>query len=149
MAYKKYCVHVGCNKLIDITKVYCPAHSRTNAERNAEYDKTQRDKKAKAYYNSAEWKAARARTLARDTGIDIYLYVTEGRVVPATMVHHIVELREDYTKRSSPSNLISVSEATHEGAIKQAYASVEAKRDMQRTLRRCIAKYQELVGGGY
>lgn len=149
MAYKKYCAHVGCNRLIDITKVYCPIHSRTNAERNAEYDKTQRDKKAKAYYNSAEWKAARARTLARDTGIDIYLYVTEGRVVPATMVHHIIELREDYTKRSSPSNLISVSEATHEGVIKQAYASAEAKKDMQRTLRRCIVKYQEIVGGGY
>lgn len=147
MALKKYCAHVGCNRLIDISKVYCPIHSRTNAERNAEYDRTQRDRRAKTFYNSKEWSIARATALARDTGIDIYLYITEGRVVPATMVHHIKELREDYTKRCDLDNLISVSESTHEGVIKQAYSSNETKKDMQRLLRQCIKKYKQIVGG--
>lgn len=147
MAYKKYCARCGCNRLIDITKTYCETHARTNAERNAEYDRTQRDRKAKAFYNSIEWQTVRAAALARDTGIDVYIYMTEHRVVPATMVHHIVELREDYSKRSTLSNLISVSEATHEGAIRQAYSRPETKREMQRKLRKAVKNYQKVVGG--
>ena len=38
---------------------------------------------------------------------------TEGKVVPADMVHHIIELSEDYSKRCTLDNLISVSSRTH------------------------------------
>ncbi len=124
------------------------AHARTRAERNAAYDRTHRDRKAKAFYNSAEWKAARQAALARDTGIDVYLFMTERRVVPATMVHHIVELREDYGKRSKLSNLISVSEATHEGVIRQAYGKPDKKAEMQQALREAVKGYQKIVAGG-
>lgn len=147
MAYKKYCARCGCNRLIDATKTYCSLHAATNAERNAEYDKTRRDKGAKEYYNSSEWQTARAAALARDTGIDVYIYMTERRVVPATMVHHIVELREDYSRRSTLSNLISISEATHEGVIKKAYSNPETKREMQQKLRKAVKNYQKVVGG--
>ncbi|MCI8483492.1 MAG: HNH endonuclease [Lachnospiraceae bacterium] len=148
MELKKYCAKCGCNRLIDITKTYCNAHERTKAESDAEYDRKYRDKKAKAFYNSSEWKTARAAALARDTGIDVYLYITEGRIIPATIVHHIVELREDYTKRSTLSNLISVSEETHEGTIKKAYSKVDTKRKMQQDLRRAVEEYQKKVVGG-
>ena len=148
MALKKYCARCGCNNLIDITERYCARHTTTNAERNAEYDRTQRDKKAKAYYNSKEWALTRQKILARDTGIDIYLFMTKGKIVPATLVHHIVELREDYTKRSTPSNLISVSEATHEGVIKQAYSRPDSKKAMQRALRQVIRDYQRYAREG-
>lgn len=148
MALRKYCARCGCNRLIALRETYCKLHAATNAERNAEYDRTQRDRKAKAFYNSKEWQMARAAALARDTGIDVYLYMTEGRVVRATMVHHIVELREDYGKRSSLDNLISVSEETHEGAIKKAYANPAEKREMQRKLRQAVKDYRELVVGG-
>lgn len=150
MAYKKYCARCGCNRLIDITGTYCGVHAGTNAERNAEYDRTRRDRKAKAFYNSAEWRTARAAALARDTGIDVYIYMTEHRVVPATMVHHIVELREDYGKRSTLSNLISISEATHEGVVRKAYGSPDTRRVMQKALREAVKGYQRtVVGGGW
>ena len=148
MALKKYCARCGCNRLIGIEEKYCKIHTRTNAERNAEYDRTQRDRKAKAFYNSREWQIARAAALARDTGIDVYLYVTEQRVVPATMVHHIVELREDYSKRSTLSNLISVSEETHEGVIKKAYSDPMKKKELQRKLRQAVKDYHKMVVGG-
>lgn len=92
-----------------------------------------RNQTAKAFYNSSEWKATRARVLARDTGIDIYLYITEGRVVPADTVHHIVELMEDYSKRCDLDNLISISEATH-SMISKAYKDEIKKAQMQQTL---------------
>lgn len=148
MTYKKYCARCGCRKLIKLTETYCKEHARTNAERHAEYDRTQRDGKAKAFYNSAEWQMARAAALARDTGIDVYIYMTEHRVVPADMVHHIVELREDYSRRSTLDNLISISEATHEGVIKKAYRNLDSKREMQQALRQAVKDYQKAVAGG-
>ena len=147
MALKKYCNSIGCNRLIPITEIYCPIHSRSKAERNTDYDRTRRDKKAKAFYNSKAWEMARAATFARDNGIDIYIYFKEGRVVPATMVHHIVELKEDYSKRCDLDNLISLSERTHEGPIKKAYKNNASKEHMQRELRKCIEKWQSIREG--
>ena len=96
MALLKYCNRNGCNKLVPQGVRYCKAHTvnktAENRERHKEYDAHCRNQTAKAFYNSSEWKTTRARVLARDTGIDIYLYITEGRVVPADTVHHIVEL---------------------------------------------------------
>ena len=74
--------------------------------------------------------------------------MTEHRVVPAVVVHHIVELREDYSKRSTLSNLISISEATHEGVIRQAYSRPDTKREMQEALRQAVRDYQKVVAGG-
>ena len=93
MALLKYCNRNGCNKLVPQGVRYCKAHTvnktAENRERHKEYDAHCRNQTAKAFYNSSEWKATRARALARDTGIDIYLYITEGRAVPADTVHHI------------------------------------------------------------
>ncbi len=152
MGLMKYCNRTGCNRLVPQGVKYCAAHtvSRTadNRQRHKEYDAHRRNQKAKEFYNSAEWKAARARALARDTGIDIYLYIMEGRVVPADTVHHIVELREDYSRRLDIDNLISIAEATH-SRISRAYKDSTRKAAMQQTLRECIQEYKRrLVGAG-
>lgn len=150
MALMKYCNRNGCNKLVPQGVRYCTAHtiSKTeeNKERHKEYDTHCRDKKAKTFYNSAAWRAARARALARDTNIDIYIYITEGKVVPADMVHHIIELSEDYSKRCTLDNLISVSSKTHKTAIDKAYKDKIKKEQMQQTLRECIEQYKERLG---
>lgn len=148
MKYKKYCARCGCSRMIDVTETYCKVHAGISAERHAEYDRSRRDRKAKAFYNSAEWQMARAAALARDTGIDVYIYLTEHRIVPANMVHHIVELREDYSRRSELSNLISVSRETHEGVIREAYKKPGTKRKMQQELRKAVENYQKVVAGG-
>lgn len=147
MAYMKYCNRSGCNKLIPQGTSYCNEHTYTNAERQKEYDANCRNKKAKAFYNSGEWKAARARAITRDTGIDIYLYITEGKTVPADMVHHITELLDDYSMRCVLDNLISISSKTHKTVIDRAYhKSKESKEKMQHVLRECIKEYQRRIG---
>ncbi len=120
MALMKYCNRNGCSKLVPQGVLYCVAHSYTKAERQKEYDTHCRNKASKAFYNSNEWRAARARALVRDTGIDIYLYITEDKAVSADMVHHIIELTEDYSKRCNLDNLISVSDKTHKTVIDKA-----------------------------
>lgn len=151
MALMKYCNRNGCNKLVPQGVGYCAAHTidktAQNKERHKEYDSHCRNQTAKTFYNSGEWRAARARALARDTGIDIYLYITEGVVVPADMVHHIMELKEDYSKRCDIENLISVSERTHKTVIDEAYKDEIKKAKMQQTLRECIQEYKRRVAG--
>lgn len=144
----KYCNHQGCKVLVPQGTLYCKAHTRTRAEINKEYDQNARDKKRKSFYNSKEWKNTKALAQIRDNGIDVYLFVTKGEVVAADVVHHIIELKEDYSKRIDLSNLISVSDATHEGPIKAAYADPVKKEKMQQKLRECNKKYEEMMGMG-
>lgn len=149
MAFMKYCNRNGCNQLISQGERYCTAHRITKTEENKErhkaYDTCSRNQKAKVFYNSAEWKVARARTLTRDTNIDIYLYITQGIIVPADTIHHIVELMEDYSKRCDIDNLISLSEQTH-SMISRAYKDKTQRVQMQQTLRECITQYQKRLG---
>ena len=138
----KYCANQGCNTVIDITKTYCDRHTITKAQRDKEYDAKYRDRKAKAFYNSKAWQTARQRVLALDHHIDLYLYATERRIVKASLVHHVIEYREDPSKGLDPNNLISVSEETHEKTIKKAYANEQSKKKMQDRLRKAIKEYR-------
>ncbi len=150
MGLMKYCNRTGCNRLVPQGVKYCAAHtvSKTaeNRQRHKEYDAHCRDQKAKGFYNSAEWEAVRARAMARDAGIDVYLYIMEGKVVPADTVHHIVELMEDYSRRCDMDNLISISGATH-SMISRAYRDSAGKAAMQNTLRECIQEHKRRLEG--
>ena len=150
MALLKYCNRSGCNKLVPYGVKYCIDHTMDattkNKERHREYDMHCRNKKAKAFYNSGEWRTVREKVLSRDAGIDIYLYIIEGRVVPADTVHHIVELSEDYSMRLDMDNLISISEATH-SMISKAYKDAARKAAMQQTLRECVKEHQRRTTG--
>ena len=143
MPLRKFCAHPGCNKVIDITETYCAKHTTTKAQRDKEYDARYRDRKAKAFYNSKAWQMARQRALTLDDHIDVYLYMTEKRIVKASKVHHIIEYREEPSKGLDINNLISVSEETHEKTIKQMYANEETKKQMQEQLRKAIRQYRE------
>ena len=150
MALMKYCNRAGCSRLVPQGVRYCAAHTEAYAEerrqRHREYDAHCRDQEAKRFYNSAGWKAARARALVRDGGIDIYLYIMEGRVVPADTVHHIVELKEDVSRRHDLDNLISLSEATH-GMVSRAYKDTARKAAMQQALRECMQEHRRRLAG--
>lgn len=145
MAFLKYCNMQGCSRLVPLGVKYCEAHAVTRAAedkgRHKAYDKYKRNQEAKAFYNSTEWQYARAAVLARDNNIDVYIYIMEGRAVPATTVHHITELSEDYSKRCDLNNLISVSEQTH-SVIGKVYSS-KRKKNMQKTLRKCLNEYKK------
>lgn len=96
-------------------------------ERHREYDRYSRDRRSKQYYSSREWEIARDNALTADGGIDVYMYMTEGIVLLADTVHHIVPLKDDWNKRSVISNLMSLNHDTH-SMIEQMY-----KKDIVRT----------------
>ena len=149
----KYCNRSGCNRLVQQGVKYCTAHTinktAENRQRHKEYDSECRNQKAKAFYNSTEWKTVRAKVIARDASIDIYLYITDNRIVPANTVHHIVELMEDYSKRCDMDNLISVSEETH-NMISREYKDATRKAAVQQVLKECMLEYKKkMIGSLY
>ena len=80
-------------------------------QRHKEYDRYSRDKKSDSFYHSKEWKEARDKALEADERLDVYAYMTSGQIIAADTVHHIVPLRDDWSKRCDVSNLMSLSPA--------------------------------------
>ncbi|BEP28803.1 HNH endonuclease [Helicovermis profundi] len=113
---KKICLGKGCNNLVDRTEKYCLTCSKKRViekrENNRKYDHHNRDKKIKNFYHSKAWKKFREGILIRDN----YLCqecLKENIITNAEIVHHIVEVREDFEKRFVYDNCFSVCKACH------------------------------------
>lgn len=112
-------------------------------DRHKEYDKYSRDRRSKQYYNSREWEAVREHVLQLDEGIDVYVYMTQGIVIRADTVHHIVPLKENWSLRSNEDNLISLNHDTH-SMIEQQYR--KNKNEMQEALKAMVQQYRSEKG---
>lgn len=124
-----------------------PAGTRCECvkQRHKEYDRYSRDRKSRAFYNSSAWEHARSAALEADEGLDVYLYMTEGIVVLADTVHHIIPLQDEWEKRNDISNLMSLSGETH-SMIEQMYK--KDKDGMEKKLHEMLQKYRSMVRGG-
>lgn len=71
---------------------------------------------SRAFYHSRAWASARDLALTRDQGLCRHC-LAKGRVTPATMVHHIVELTPanigDPRYSTDPRNLVSLCDTCH------------------------------------
>lgn len=81
--------------------------------RHAEYDRFSRDKRSAAFYHSQEWIRLSERVRI-DYGCDVYEYMTTGRIVRPDAVHHIIPLKDDWSRRLDRSNLIPLSAGNHD-----------------------------------
>lgn len=123
----------------------CPCQKARRSESNRLYDKHQRDRRSTAFYNSAEWERVRRRVLDLDK-IDVYLYMTQGRVVPADTVHHIVPLKSDWNRRLDISNLMSLHHDTH-STLEREYAR-RGEKSMAYTLYIFLREFRKKVKAG-
>lgn len=111
--------------------------------RHKEYDRYSRDKKSKQYYDSGEWEVSRTTALDMDGGIDVYLFMTEGRIEIADTVHHIIPLKDDWERRNDTSNLMSLHHDTH-SMIEKLYK--KDKKGTEKRLKEMLLEYRN--GGG-
>lgn len=111
---KRPCNKPGCPELT--TGRFCEKHQiegeKQRAESDKYYDKHQRNQKAKAFYKSRAWQAARRRTLIRDHYLCQDCF-QENRITQADTVHHRVEISKDWSKRLDIDNLLSLCSACH------------------------------------
>lgn len=79
---------------------------------NQSYDKYRRNKEARAFYKSTAWKKCRQIVLERDNFL-CQKCLKNNRVTPADMVHHIIELLDDWDKALDINNLESLCNSCH------------------------------------
>ncbi|MNW42923.1 hypothetical protein D3C74_201080 [compost metagenome] len=100
MALKRFCSKSGCNVLTE--DKYCDSHKHLMTDdkttRNRMYDQQVRNQDAKRFYNSKEWKAARAERLRKDKGL-CQECLRGRRIQTADMVHHTKPIREYWELR--------------------------------------------------
>lgn len=139
-----------CGKLIPQEMRRCPECEKKENEsesRHVEYNRHRRNKKAAAFYTSGEWRKVRALTLSTYDGLDMYAYYVQHTIEPAEMVHHIVEIEDDWSRRLDITNLFPLSDRNH-GIISALYRRDPAtKRHTQEQLREILRKHWEGAGG--
>jgi len=122
---KKICLGSSCNNLVDMKSKYCPSCAKGKAiekqEHNRKYDKHVRDPLIVKFYHSMAWKKTREYVLIRDNFLCQHcLKMDSPQITSAELVHHIVELKEDWSRKLDTKNLISVCKSCH-NAIDHKY----------------------------
>ena len=93
------------------------------------------------FYHSSGWETLRDYVLKKYKGLDVFAYFIENRIVPATTGHHIVELKEDYSKGLIIDNIIPVSDESHR-KIHMLYR--KDKEGIQVMLKRLLKKWNKV-----
>ena len=103
MPIKKYCSYTGCRVLLDEDITYCDRHQQqvkaSRAVNDKRYSINRDDKKEQDFYRSHLWITARDTAIIRCYGIDMYEYYTTGLIIEADTVHHIIPIKDDWSKR--------------------------------------------------
>lgn len=107
---KKTC---KCGKLINYNEKCCSECAKEHKQDTAYYDRYKRDKDSYSFYRSKAWLNIRVVVMARYNGLCLYSLYVKGRLIPADVVHHIVELNKDKGKALDMGNLIPLSNAVH------------------------------------
>jgi 5-methylcytosine-specific restriction endonuclease McrA len=151
---KKFCPYLGCKEVIDINKQYCDKHqplyeakkAESIRQRNIKYDKTVRlvrDKQYHDFYLSNEWEQLKVFINRKYKGLCLYSYLIDKQIVQADIIHHIVEIKEDWELRLSIANLIPLSNRVH-NRIHLMYK--DNREEAQAFLRRLLNQWKAEIG---
>jgi 5-methylcytosine-specific restriction endonuclease McrA len=92
---------------------WMPSAKEVKADRDSQYDRTRRDREAKAFYNSQAWKALAKLVLAKRPYCECEECTKAELYTPATLVHHVRELSECPELGLNEENLRSYSQRCH------------------------------------
>lgn len=150
MTLKKMC---SCGKLIDYTEKHCEECTtkldQLDKQRHKQNKASRKDKKEQELYTSTLWVKVKEEVKIKTYGIDAYEYYINNRVVTGEVVHHIVEVKEDWSKRLDISNLIYITNSTHRH-IHNAYSkSNEERKQMQNILYELLDRFNKEFKSNY
>ncbi len=135
---KKFCSM--CNKnLIDIKERYCNICKDKVSTRHSIYKKDRKDTKEQKFYSSKNW--IKVRDIIKNLDNNLCLVCLDNNELNnMDTVHHIEELKEDWSRRFDKDNLISLCESCHQKIHKKYLTN---KLETQHNLRALIKKYRE------
>ncbi len=113
---KKICRGKNCENLIPMNGKYCPQCAKVatmdKQEKNKRYDLKVRDPKLVKFYHSSEWNWIRSAALVRDNHL-CQECLKQNIIQSAEIVHHIIEIKDDWSKRLQIDNCQSVCKSCH------------------------------------
>lgn len=101
-----------CGRVMGLGSALCPACLDKAESRHTHYDANVRDKRSARFYASTQWIRLRDLILSR-AGYQCVLCKQQGKLTPATEVHHIVPIRVDWSKRLEMNNLMCLCHKCH------------------------------------
>lgn len=106
----KRCNKPGCIQHIPRSQhpPYCQQH---RLQQSRQYDKT-RDKQTTSFYKSREWQRFRLMIL-NDRMHLCEICQQHGELNAADTVHHVIELKDDWSKRLDSDNVQAICRACH------------------------------------
>lgn len=104
------CREITCNNLTRDT--WCESHKKSQQEITRNYNQYKRDDKLNGFYRSAQWQRVRELALVRDNYL-CQRCLKDKKIQKAQVVHHIVEVKVDWSKRLDLSNLESLCHTCH------------------------------------
>lgn len=123
-------------KIKDKKTVYKPSKKDTysGAQKKSVYG-------SDSLYHSAAWKRLCDKVKERYSYMDIYAWYKYQRIETGEIVHHIIPVKDDYSKRFDINNLIYLTRKNHE-TIHQLYSS-EKKTETQQELLSLIRRWND------
>lgn len=127
MAILKTCSWTGCNKIVREDVMYCNYHKNKYDEEQKEKWKeykrrrmhNEEQRKFQRFYSSKEWRMVRQLAISDTVSIDVIDYYKFNKITQGEIVHHIVEVSEDYDKRLNRDNLIYLTASNHKFVHKE------------------------------
>lgn len=110
MALKKTCL---CGKIIDYSLKCCEECESKKKDRHKQYDDKRKDDKNWKFYKTPAWLSLRERVLRDYNYLDLWEYYMNGVIVAANTSHHVIELRDDWSKRLDFKNQFPLSQEGH------------------------------------
>lgn len=141
---RKFC---RCGKIIPQSMKRCPeCQSKydkritlNNREAYKRYKSKRTDSKEQKFYLSKEWIFTRETVKQRDRGLCM-LCDSNNKLSFVDNVHHIEELKDNWSKRTSMDNLICLCDRCHYYVHKKYKKSPKDKEAMQQKLRDILSK---------
>ena len=113
---KKICLAPSCSNLIGMKEKYCsscqPVMKEVKRDKNRKYDQYVREDEIVKFYHSREWKRVREIVLIRDNYLCQHC-LKENNIKAAEIVHHMVEIKTDWSKRLIIKNMVSLCNSCH------------------------------------
>lgn len=106
------CGHSLCRKRVELPERYCEEHKGHNHKQyNKQVRSSKFNKKYQDFYNSTPWRKARQDKLNKQPWCEVCLAM--DIYTQADMVHHKVELKDDWERRLDVDNLESICYPCH------------------------------------
>lgn len=133
---KKLCP--DCQRVIDAKDRRCPqCQERYNKAHNTDSDRQ--------IYRTKQWKKLSELCKQKFSGLDIYAYFVDGKIVAGKVSHHVVPVKDDKTRIYDLSNLIYLSSDSH-AVVESLYReSLQKKRETQKLLWSLIERFESEV----